>query len=289
MRPTRRGFTLVELLVTIAIIALLLGLLVPAVQKVRESANQMTCKNNLKQLGLATQGFHDIHKDLPPGVGYVLNDSGAYGSVMFHLLPHLEQKSLFAASKTNTSWGAWNNQVAAQPVAVFLCPSNPAVDASGVVRDITGRPNGASCFAGNAQVFCRTDSYGKFVHPDGNQKILTIGDGTSNTIFFAEKYPRCTNPAWPEGGSFWAYWDVTGTAQPLHAGYAISWLDIAIGAGSRFQVQPEMGRCDPLLTQTPHGSGMNVCIGDGSVRQIAPDVSRAVWWAQNTPNGNEPF
>src|SRR5262245_65729639 len=95
----RRGFTLIELLVVIAIIAILIGLLVPAVQKVRESANRIQCVNNLKQLGLAAHNYHDTHKHLPPAIGYYPTaTNGVFGSYFFHLLPYVEQDPLFRSA-----------------------------------------------------------------------------------------------------------------------------------------------------------------------------------------------
>src|SRR5688572_19544594 len=93
LRTTQRcGFTLIELLVVIAVIAVLIGLLVPAVQRVREAASRTQCANNVKQLGLAAHNYHDTHKHLPPGIGYYpTTENGVFGTYFFHLLPHLEQ------------------------------------------------------------------------------------------------------------------------------------------------------------------------------------------------------
>ena len=94
----RSGFTLIELLVVIAIIAILIGLLVPAVQKVRESANRTQCTNNLKQLGLAAHNYHDTLKHLPPAIGYYPPAAGAFGTYLFHLLPYVEQDDLYRSA-----------------------------------------------------------------------------------------------------------------------------------------------------------------------------------------------
>src|SRR5262245_61278165 len=95
----RAGYTLIELLVVIAIIAILIGLLLPAVQKVRESANRTRCRNHLRQIGLAAHHYHDAQSHLPPSMGFTpLATSGVWGHHLFLLLPYLEQDNLYKSA-----------------------------------------------------------------------------------------------------------------------------------------------------------------------------------------------
>jgi prepilin-type N-terminal cleavage/methylation domain-containing protein len=294
MRPSPRrpsqGFTLVELLVVIAVIGVLIALLVPAVQKARAAASRAQCTNNLKQIGLATHSCHDIQKRLPPGIGFFpSSDAGAYGTGLYHLLPYVEQGTLYDSAKTpNWYWGPsyTPKDVKGTPVKVFLCPSDPSPTVDGVANDLSGAFWGVSNYGGNVQVFCEVDRDGKFKAAQGKRTLSRIGDGTSNTVFYAEKYGRCINEPDPEGGSFWAY-DVLGSAEkPLWPGFAINWYDYSVGAGSMFQVQPKWNNCDPSLAATPH-SLMTVCMGDGHVTTISQKVDGATWWALCTPDAGD--
>jgi prepilin-type N-terminal cleavage/methylation domain-containing protein len=296
----RRGFTLIELLVVTGIIAVLLGLLLPAVQKVREVGNRMKCGNNLRQLGLAAHHYHDAHQHLPPSMGYTpLDTNGVWGNHIFHLLPYLEQGNLYERARGSvplttgpiTIYWPGNNSVYSQSVPTLLCPSDPSVGRGGVVT-VNGISWGASSYAVNSQVSAPIPH-----NPQGKRRITDIVDGTSNTILYAEKYARCTSTSLAlDGGNLWAYcasgvFDLPPPMEPpyklYHPGFGGG--PYTMGPGSRFQVQPSpfLGNCDPRLASTAHAGGMMVCLADGSVRTLAPSMSGTTWWAVVTPSGGE--
>jgi prepilin-type N-terminal cleavage/methylation domain-containing protein len=301
--PLRGGFTLIELLVVIAIISLLIALLLPAVQMSREAARRTQCANNLRQLGLAAHQHHEVHRRLPPGMGFTpLDISGVWGHHFFHLLPYLEQNNLYEGSlgsvplPTGPITIQWpgNNTVYSHPVSSFLCPSDPSVGPGGVVT-VNGVSWGASCYAANSQVFAPIRG-----NPQGKTRLVDIADGTSHTIFYAERYARCTSTSMGlDGGSFWAYcasrvFDLPPPMEPpfkpYHASFAIAGYfgtPNSIGPGSKFQVQPTPGDCDPTRAATAHSGGMLVCLADGSVRTLAPNMRGDTWWALVTPSGGE--
>jgi prepilin-type N-terminal cleavage/methylation domain-containing protein len=310
----RRAFTLIELLVVIAIIAVLIGLLLPAVQKVREAADRIRCANNLKQLGLAAQNYHDVSDHLPPGVGYYPTPTnGAFGTYFFHLLPFLEQDGLYRsalgvvtfpppAGPTAVLYPGINN-VYARPVPGFRCPADPSVSPDGTVTvTIDGVRFGATSYAPNGLLSGAQSPPG----PQGRTRFAEITDGTTNTILHAEKYARCSTTALPpavgDGGTAWAYctapafaWQpppMTLPGKAFQPGFAIAGLAArgapdAVGAGSIFQVRPVEGNCDPTRASTAHPGGILVGLVDGSVRRLSPGLGGATWWAAVTPAGGE--
>jgi prepilin-type N-terminal cleavage/methylation domain-containing protein/prepilin-type processing-associated H-X9-DG protein len=219
----RPAFTLIELLVVIAIIAILIGLLLPAVQKIREAANRMKCSNNLKQIGLALHNYHDTNDRFP--AGYVDgnvdpnstpdNDVGPGWGWAAFLLPYLEQDNLFKQINFKQTVGMGvNAQVSQVPLAGMKCPSDPYQQVVPVYDSSFGSPiamvahgnyvgcNGwVECFfgaTGNPQVGGGDDGLAGVYGPGGNgifwrnsqTRMADVTDGLSNTIFVGE---RCGN------------------------------------------------------------------------------------------------
>lgn len=324
MAPFRKqkhpAFTLIELLVVLAIIAVLVGLLMSAVQKAREAAARAQSSNNLRQFLLAIHQCQALYGSLPPGFGYFPNGpqdptyrggTSGYGNVFFHLLPFIEQSNLYRSTAgpgdgpptspglLYSAYGPVYPGVATYPLKIYQNPSDPSMSASGTIQGSETAVDGwgACGYAFNAQVFCTVEPGGSFLDWWGAAEIpVTFPDGASNTILFAEKFAVCGRPGGEHSGAnAWAEASVEGT-MPV---FSVSWFPssgLPLGASpstgsmTHFQVRPlpyASDICHYWLPQSARAGGILVALADGSVRNIADGVSSASWWAACTPADGE--
>ncbi len=260
----------------IAIIAILIGLLVPAVQKVRAAAARMTCSNNLKQITLAVHNHENTIGTMPPI--YTDTAGSLRANIFTIILPYIEQDNLYRVMSPGNGYNPDFNTpsvdagdpraIASQTVKTYLCPT----DASNIpVQQWT---NGWACgnYAANYLVF--TNNGAAY---NAKTTIVGIQDGSSNTIMFAEKRGRC------EGyGNLWA-----------HGAWDYNWLpafastSAGQGPGGKFQVLPTDAQCRHFLPVGNHSGGMVSSMSDGSVRFLTQGISPNTWWSAVTPNGGE--
>jgi prepilin-type N-terminal cleavage/methylation domain-containing protein/prepilin-type processing-associated H-X9-DG protein len=287
------GFTLIELLVVIAIIAILIGLLLPAVQKVREAANRMKCSNNLKQIGLALHNYESTYDKLPPmsrydgtRTGQLTNQAqGERGNLWIYILPYIEQENIYKLSplvsprNPSIDDGATApNSVASKTIKIYLCPS----DDSNKPANTWSNGWVVSNYVANHDAFHNPNDGGWMGAWDSGQNSYqasigtTYKDGTSNTLGITESYARCGST-----GTLWAHETVT---PDWHAMFN-DWN--ARGVASKFQVMPTQPQCNRLLPQQIHTGGINALMMDGSVRTIRSTVDVNQWAAALTPSNGE--
>lgn len=268
--PHRKGFTLLELLVVIAIVAILIGLLLPAVQKVRESAVRLRGKNQLRQIGVGLHNYAAARGRLP-GFVYPDRPDARDEPPLSAVLPFVEA--------TGTA-----------RVALFLSPADQSIHAPPVPEEFEA---GNSSYAVNKLGFAG--------RPD---PAAGFPDGASNTISLAEHFARCGpggryNFIYSLRYSSVAPFDVHKLNEQRRATFADQYygdvVPIPDGFGSvqpsrpgaTFQVVPRMEECDPFVPQTPDAAGMSVLRFDGSVRTVRAEIAPVAFWAAVTRAGGE--
>lgn len=314
----KSGFTLIELLVVIAIIAILIGLLLPAVQKVREAAARMSCQNNVKQIALALHNYHDANKVLPPG-----RDSKDF-SAFAYILPYMEQDNIFRTINFTIKCdinapGANANPMAAR-IKSFICPSDPGI--GGVPAQWA--PSSYRVNQGSNILWGMPSASGAnslLPAPNGpffvNSaiKITDITDGTSNTAMVSEHamgsfnggvldpdntqrlgqsvglYPStpdeavqmCESVGWQNP----TYNGYPETGAPWILGYHSTTIYFHVGPPNSRSCMYPGGRIG-TAARSAHTGGVNVALCDGSVRFINDSIPLATWRALGSRDGGEP-
>jgi len=280
-----RGFTLIELLVVIAIIAILIGLLLPAVQKVREAAARMTCSNNLKQLGTAIHNYASANQDkLVPGMGDGLSGNPQYASNPFHfaLLPYIEQDNIYrAVGASGASWGNANgvNGAANQcAIKTYICPSDSSHSNGSRPTDPSGWP--VTSYMRNYFLFDRTyRSNGSYNLTISGYTIGNIPDGTSNTVAVTERY-ACTS-----SNNYCALW--THHHQDRYVwGYSQWSSSVGQWSGAPPQTGVRPTNANYYQPNSGHSTTVQCLLMDGSVRGVG-SISQTTWTYAVTPDDGQ--
>ncbi|MEI7683804.1 MAG: DUF1559 domain-containing protein [Planctomycetota bacterium] len=314
----RHGFTLIELLVVIAIIAILIGLLVPAVQSVRASASRLQCQNNLKQIGLALHNYHSSYGAFPPShfrKTWALDPTNPAGhfrwSCLAQIAPHLEQDSIAKALDMTVplyGGGAIQRETIPFPqnreplsivIPLFLCPSDLAT----IVVPGRAPGNYVACVGSNIDGDAAVGN-GMF-YQNSRIRIKDVRDGLTNTVAFSESTLGSGGDSPADGGDVKLHYKTVTTilseaacdAQTtLTTNRGNLWADGAYNCGLYNNVlPPNSATMDCVKHSNPawraarsrHTGGVNVLFGDGAIRFVSNGVAIDTWKALGTRAGHE--
>ncbi|MFO0842730.1 MAG: DUF1559 domain-containing protein [Gemmataceae bacterium] len=270
---SRAGFTLIELLVVIAIVGVLLGLLLAAVMRVRDAAARTVCSNNMRQIGLAAQAYHNTHGSLPPGVSYRKGaDPLPHLGWCARLLPYLEaaplwEDTLRAFAKDRFFLNPAHDRTRSVALAVFLCPADGRIQQGQPVGLNRATVAFTSYLGVGGTDASRADG---LLYLDSQVRLADIGDGTSNTLLAGERPPSADlNFGW-----WYAGWGQTmdGSAD-LYLGVRERATHPTLAScppdANRFQGGRTSNQCDMLHFWSLHIGGTHMLFADGAVRFLS--------------------